>query len=103
MVYIFLDCLLLDIYIYLVFCWFFSLRQLSLLFAAFWSKNLPFACPLGFWLLAFGFWLWPLAFGFCPLAFGFWPLAFGFWPLASLGFFFWFWLHVAFVPYSHFC
>ena len=44
---------------------FFSLGQLSLLFAAFgakicdlhafWSWNLPFACPLGFWL---GFWLW---------------------------------------------
>ena len=58
---------------------FFSLGQFSLLFTAFWSQNLWFACFLLHFgakifdlLLAFGFWL--LAFGF-----GFWFLAFSFW------------------------
>ena len=51
---------------------------------AFWSQNLPFACPLGFWLLAFGF-------GFT------WLMAHGFWHLVlvSLGFGFGRSLHLA--------
>ena len=85
---------------------FFSLEQLPLLLAAFWSYNLCFACILGLessrishlsahlaWLLAlsahlaFGFWLLALLVFFNFLAFGFWLcsgfLALGFWPLAS--------------------
>jgi len=62
------------VYIYIYFCFvffsfFFSLGQFSLLFAAFWSLNLCFACifilelesPICVptWLfLAFGFWFW---------------------------------------------
>ena len=69
------------VYIF-VFFLFFSLGQLSLLFIAFWSKNLWFAC----YLLHFGAKICHLhahlAFGFWLLAFGFWPLAFGFWVLA---------------------
>ena len=72
------------IYIYILRMFlFFSLGQFSLLFAAFWSQNFPFACPLGFWLLAFGFCWLLLAFGF-----GFtWLLAVGFtWLWLLLGF-----------------
>ena len=54
---------------------FFSLGQFSVLFAAFWSQNLRFACFLLHfgakifdWLLAFGFSFWLLAFWL----FGFW-------------------------------
>ena len=62
---------------------------------AFWSQNLPFACPLGFWLLAFGFWLHLASLGFAWLhlaSLDLWLMAFGFgftwlwfWPFTSLG------------------
>ena len=75
---------------------FFSLGQFSLLFAAFWSQNFPFACPLGFWLLAFGFW--PLAFvGFCWLLLAL--VGFCWLLLAFVGF--WLWFHLAFGCWLH--
>ena len=55
---------------------------ICVLFAAVWSQ---FACPFGFWLLAFGFgFTWLLAFGFWFLLFFVALVSLGFWLLAAL-------------------
>ena len=71
-----------------------------MLFAAFWSQNLCFACfllrfgaKLFDLLLAFGFGLWALGFGLWALGFGLWALGFGLW---ALGFGLWLWLLAGF-------
>ena len=67
--------------VFLAICFILELAKICVLHA-FWSQNLSFACPLGFWLLVFGFWLLALA------SLGFtWLMARGFWflVLVSLG------------------
>jgi hypothetical protein len=48
--------------VFLAICFILELAKICVLHA-FWSQNLSFACPLGFWLLVFGF-------GFTWLFFG---------------------------------
>ena len=59
---------------FLAICFILELAKICVLHA-FWSQNLSFACPLGFWLLAFGFgftWLYLASLGLWLVAFGFW-------------------------------
>jgi hypothetical protein len=66
--------------VFLAICFILELAKICVLHA-FWSQNLSFACPLGFWLLVFGFWLLALAslgFTWLHLAYGSWLLVFGF-------------------------